>query len=176
MELNKTHGLPPGTIKDADDLYPTIPSTHIATCTKDKTYFGKLPVDKQAYFIALGFVMIKSKQQQAQKSYSTIVNEPDVHYGEFSNIEFISNNVSVFYWGYNDHNVLSVAENWICPNLDNTFDPNPISMVVRLTLDNMDTMSMLPLVWFQPILPFQYGKFVIMYIQKGLLMLRKEIL
>ena len=82
VELNKTHGLPPGTIKDAEDLYPTVPSSHIATCTKDKTYFGKLPVDKQAYFIALGFVMIKSKQQQAQKSFSTVVNEPDVHYGD----------------------------------------------------------------------------------------------
>ena len=82
VELNKTHGLPPGTIKDSSDLYPTVPTNHIGTCRKESTYFGKLPIDKQAYFIALAFVMAKSKQQQLLKSYTTVVNDPDTHYGD----------------------------------------------------------------------------------------------
>ena len=81
-ELNKTFGLPPGTIKDASTLYPTIPSTHLTTCTMDKSYFGKLPIDKQAHLVALSFVMVKAKQQQSQKNFSTPINDGDCHYGD----------------------------------------------------------------------------------------------
>ena len=80
-ELNKTFGLPAGTIKDATSLYPTVPSTHLSTCTMDKAYFGKLPIDKQAHIIALCFVMVKSKQQQLQKSFTTPIND-DCHFGD----------------------------------------------------------------------------------------------
>ena len=84
LELNKAFGLPLGTIKDSSNLYPTIPSQHLGTCAMDRSYFGKLLIDKQAHIIALAHVMCKSKQQQTLKAFTTPVNDGDCHYGDVS--------------------------------------------------------------------------------------------
>ena len=84
IELNKAFGLPLGTISDSRSLYPTIPTQHLSTCSMDRSYFGKLPIDKQAHIIALAHVMCKSKQLQNQKAFTMPVNEGDCHFGDVS--------------------------------------------------------------------------------------------
>ena len=80
--LNKVHGLPEGQIKGSESLFPTIPTSHIQSCTKPVGYFGSLPIDKQANYVALCYIMVKGQQQQFNRSFAITVNEGDVHYGD----------------------------------------------------------------------------------------------
>ena len=80
--MNVIYGLPENHIQGSKNLYPTIPTSHIADCTMKGNYFGSLAIDKQANLVALAYIMVKGFQQRNHKSYSTVVNDGDCHYGD----------------------------------------------------------------------------------------------
>ena len=80
--LNRTYGLPEGKIVSNDQMYPTVPSTHIPGCTKSAKFFQGYPLDKQAHLIACCYIMVKGYQQQILRSYSSVVNDGDTHFGD----------------------------------------------------------------------------------------------
>lgn len=82
--LNKTYGLPEGEMETTEKMFPTIPTAHIATCTKGIKYFADKPLDRQANFVALAYIMVKGFQQQIQRSYSAVINDGDCHFGDQS--------------------------------------------------------------------------------------------
>lgn len=80
--LNKSYGLPETHLTITDKMYPTLPSNHISKCSMGARYFAGYPLDKQANLVALAYIMVKGYQQQNQRSYSAVVNEGDVQFGD----------------------------------------------------------------------------------------------
>ena len=80
--LNRAYGLPEGHVNITNQMYPTVPSSHIPNCTKSAKFFQEYPLDKQANLVALSFIMVKGYQQQILRSYSTVVNDGDTQFGD----------------------------------------------------------------------------------------------
>ena len=80
--LNRSYGLPEGEMKVTEKMFPTVPSSHIATCTMGARHFTGYPLDKQANLVALCYIMVKGFQQQSQRSYAAVVNDGDCLFGD----------------------------------------------------------------------------------------------
>ena len=80
--LNQKFGLPLNTIRDTSNMFPTIPTEFIRSCSKKGANFKKLPLDQQSVLVATVYVMCRASRQAQNKNFGGTVNPGGVIYGD----------------------------------------------------------------------------------------------